>query len=198
VLGRIRAFWVVWYPRLQATFAPHFDTLPFDTFYGAHNESKPSLIRVEADEVTYGLHIMLRYRLERALFSGALAAADLPAAWNSAMEELLGLTPPTDSDGVLQDIHWSQGYFGYFPTYLLGSIFASQLWIAMQADLPDMHAQIATGDYAAILEWMRTTIHQHGKKFTFEQLVERATGGPLDWQPYMHYLAEKYGAIYGL
>ncbi len=136
IIGRSRPFWDFFYPQLQAAWAPAFDDVPQETFYRALNESKPSLIRVEADEVTYGLHIMLRFELENDLINGRVAVHDLPKEWNARMDAYLGVVPPTDSDGVLQDIHWSQGSIGYFPDYLLGSIFSAQLWQAMQRDHP--------------------------------------------------------------
>ncbi len=197
VVGRSRAFWTYWYPRAQAHF-PHLADVPLETFYRAINKSQPSLIRVEADEVTYGLHIMLRFELENDVINGRVAVADLPREWNDRMETYLGVRPPTDSDGVLQDIHWSQGGWGYFPDYLLGSILASQLWDALRRERPGVEAGIARGEFAPLLEWQREQVMQHGAKFTFPELVERATGRPLSWEPYMNYLTAKYGEIYGL
>lgn len=198
VLGRSRGFWRHWFPRMQAAFAPQFDGVELEEFYKALNKSEPSLIRVEADEVTYGLHIILRFELENDLFNGRVKVADLPEEWNARMEQYLGIVPPTDSDGVMQDIHWAAGLMGYFPDYLLGSIMSVQLWEKLQADLPGVEGQIEAGQYAAILDWQRENIHRHGKKFTFPELVERATGSPLSWEPYMNYLKTKYSDIYGL
>lgn len=198
VIGRSRAFWRYWYPRLQKHFAPQLDQVDPETFYKALNKSEPSLIRVEADEVTYGLHIMLRFELEQAIFAGQVRVKDLPREWNDRMEAYFGIRPTGDADGVLQDIHWSWGYFGYFPDYLLGSILSVQLWEQMRQDIPGVDAQIEAGQYDDVLGWQRDKIHRHGMKFTFPETVERATGRSLDWQPYINYLRAKYGEIYGL
>lgn len=197
ILGRSRPFWRHWYPRLQ-TALPALQAVEFETFYRGLNKSQPSLIRVEADEVTYGLHIMLRFELENELINGRVRVADLPREWNDRMEAYLGVRPPSDAKGVLQDIHWAVGLYGYFPDYLLGTIFSVQLWEQMKQDMPDVEAQIERGEYAAILAWQCEHIHQHGMKFTLPELSQRVTGGPLRWQPYMKYLQTKYGAIYGL
>ncbi len=197
ILGRSRAFSRYLLPRLQAAL-PQFGDVNAEALYRAMNKSQPSLIRTEADEVTYGLHIMLRFELEDDLLHGRVKVADLPQTWNERMEAYLGLIPPTDSDGVLQDIHWSQGYIGYFPDYLLGSIFAVQLWEALQQDIPDAEQQFEAGQFEPIGSWLREKVHKHGVKFTLPELAERVTGGPLDWQPYMAYLQAKYGELYGL
>jgi carboxypeptidase Taq len=197
IIGRSRAFWAYWFPRLQAVF-PHFETVDSEAFYKAINRVQPSLIRVAADEVTYGLHIMLRFEIENDLLNGRIKVADLPQIWNDRMEEYLGVRPKTDSEGVLQDIHWSHGDMGYFSNYLLGSIFASQLWAVIQKDIPNLTKLVENGRYTEILAWQRQHIHQHGNKFTFPELAERITGGPLQWQPYMDYLTAKYSDIYGL
>jgi carboxypeptidase Taq len=197
MLGRSRAFWTAQYPRLQAAFAPAFDDLLLEQFYRALNESKRSLIRIEADEVTYGLHVMLRFEIENELINGRIDVADLPREWNARMEQYLGLTPPTDSDGVLQDVHWAWGTFGYFPGYLLGSMFAAQLWAALEKDIPDIGEQIAAGRAGAVLAWTAEHVMQHGGIFTFTELADRAVGG-FSAEPYMAYLKAKYGDIYGL
>ncbi len=198
VIGRSLPFWTYWYPKAQAAFPGALGDVDLKTFHGALNYVEPSFIRVEADEVTYGMHIMVRYELEKDVIGGRLDAADLPEAWNSKIEEYLGIRPTTDSDGVLQDVHWSQGYFGYFPDYLLGSIFAAQLLEAMEQDLPDLWDQVERGEYEAILAWKREHIHRHGRKFTLAEISERATGTPLRWEPYMAYLKDRFSAIYGL
>jgi carboxypeptidase Taq len=195
VIGRSRAFWRFFYPKLQAAFAPVFDDLDEETFYRALNESRPSLIRVEADEVTYGLHIMLRFEIENELINGRLAVSDLPEAWNARMDAYLGVVPPGDSVGVLQDIHWSQGGFGYFPDYLLGSIFASQLWEKLSAGQPAVEDQIAAGQFGDVLAWTAGNVMQHARKYTFPELADRVTGG-FSADPYIVYLSGKYGAIY--
>ena len=197
MVGRSRAFWTYWYPRLQETF-PNFKPVAFEDFYRALNQVKPGLIRVEADEVTYGLHIMLRFELENDILNNRVQVKDLPREWNDRMEALLGVRPPNDSDGVLQDIHWSGGGVGYFPDYWLGSIFAAQLWEQIVKERPSTEKDIAAGEYKGTLGWLREKIHTHGNKFTFPELVKRVTGGPLRWEPYVNYLQKKYGAIYGL
>jgi len=197
-LGRSRAFWAYLYPKLQAAYAPAFDDTAEEDFWKAVNRVEPSLIRVEADEVTYGLHIILRFELENDLLNGRVAVKDLPAEWNARMEEYLGVVPPNDADGVLQDIHWSMGYYGYFPDYLLGSIWAVQLWNAMADDLGDVEGLIRRGEFAPILDWQRGAVMGHGVKFTMPELSERAIGEGLRWEPYMDYLRKKYSQIYGL
>jgi len=198
IIGRSRAFWTHWYPELQSTFPDQLGNVSLDEFYRALNKSEPSLIRVEADELTYGLHIMLRVELENELVNGRLAVKDLPEAWNAKMEEYLGITPPNDTEGVLQDIHWSMGSFGYFADYLLGSIFSVQLWEALKQSIPDAEEQVARGDMTAINSWLNQNIHVHGCKFTFPETSERVTGKPLQWQPYMNYLENKFSEIYQL
>ena len=168
------------------------------TFYKAINKVQPSLIRVEADEATYNLHIMLRMEIEIELMEGRLAVKDLPDAWNSRIKEYLGLTPPTDSLGVLQDIHWSSGYFGYFPTYALGNLISVQLWEKMVKEFPDIEQQIEKGEFGNLLNWLRKNVHSQGAKFEPQELVKRITGSTIDPKPYVHYLEKKYKAIYGI
>jgi len=198
VIGRSREFWRCFYPRLQQAVGKGLSKVDMETFYRALNRSQPSLIRTGADEVTYGLHVILRFELENDVVNGRVRVADLPKEWNARMEAYLGITPPNDADGVLQDVHWSFGYVGYFPTYLLGTVFSVQLWQQMLADHPDIPAQIESGEFETVLGWLREKIHRHGRKFTMPELAERAVGGPLDWQPYIAYLRAKYGEIYGL
>ena len=161
-------------------------------FYRAVNRVRPSLIRVEADEATYNLHVMLRVELELALIEGALDIADLPDAWNAKVQEYLGLTPPDDSKGVLQDIHWSAGLFGYFATYTLGNVIAAQLWERFAAVHPSRDAEVGRGEFAPILAWLHAELHQHGRKFEPQELVARITGSPVDPEPYLRYLEGKY------
>jgi len=198
LVGRSREFWQAYFPRLQAAFPGRFDNVPVERFYRAINRVKPTLIRVEADEATYNLHIMLRFEIEHDLMQGGLAVADLPAAWNSKMQAYFGLTPPNDALGVLQDIHWSDGYFGYFPTYTLGNLTASQLWQTLEQELPNIRSQIASGKFHDLLAWLREKIHRHGAKFQPMELLERVTGARLSPEPYLKYLQTKYGEIYGL
>lgn len=198
LVGRSYAFWKFYYPRLQKAFPAQLANVDLDTFYRGVNRVQPSYIRVEADEATYNLHIMLRLELEIALMEGSLAVKDLPEAWNSRMQETLGVTPPNDSKGVLQDVHWSGGMIGYFPTYALGNLVASQLWEAILRDIPDLEDHIEKGSFAPLLGWLREKIHVHGAKFEPQVLIQRVTGSKIDPAPYMRYLTKKYSAIYGL
>jgi carboxypeptidase Taq len=166
--------------------------------YRAVNKVAPSTIRVEADEVTYSLHIMLRFELELALLEGQVTARELPERWNALMQEYVGITPPNDAEGVLQDIHWSIGHIGYFPTYALGSVLAVQLYESAVAAEPGIPEGIARGEFAPLLGWMREHIHRYGRKFEPDELVQRATGRPLDPEPYLRYLQQKFGALYGI
>jgi carboxypeptidase Taq len=197
-VGRSRAFWSGFFPRLQATFPRQLGPVDPEAFYRAINKVQPSLIRVEADEATYNLHIMLRFDLELELAAKSLDVRDLPAQWNAKMREYLGLTPPDDKMGVLQDVHWSTGYMGYFPTYALGNLIAAQLWERIQVDLPRLNDEIARGQFGSLLSWLRENIHQHGSKFEPVELLQRVLGGGLSAQPYLRYLESKFGEIYGL
>jgi carboxypeptidase Taq len=152
-------------PRLQEVFPSQLGNVPLEDFYKGINKVSPTFIRVEADEATYNLHIMLRLELEIALMEGSLEAGDLPEAWNSRMQEYLGVTPPDDALGVMQDVHWSSGLIGYFPTYALGNLVSVQLWETMQADMPDMDEQIERGEFGNILGWLREKVHRHGAKY---------------------------------
>ncbi len=197
LVGRSRGFlhWV--HPKLKRVFRKHFTKYDAEALYRAANRVQPSLIRIEADEVTYTLHIVIRFELEQELIAGNLAVDDLPAAWNQKMLDYLGVEVPSDSQGVLQDVHWSQGSFGYFPTYSLGSILSGQLWVAIQRDIPDLEAQIGRGEFAALRAWLGTNIHRHGRKFTPRQLLQRVLGvDRIDVQPYLTYLNTKFGELY--
>lgn len=197
LVGRSLPFWEYFYPRLQEYF-PQLRELPLQRFYQGINKVQPSLIRVEADEATYNLHIMLRLEIEIALIEGKLQVRDLPVYWSAKMQEYLGILPPNDALGVLQDIHWSWGLFGYFSTYALGNLISVQLWEKINADLPDLTDQIRAGQFEALLGWLREKIHRHGRKFMPQELVERVTGSKIDAAPYMRYLRRKYSDIYGL
>jgi len=197
LVGRSKPFWEGFYPRLQEYYPSQFGDVSLDAFYRGINKVEPSLIRVEADEATYNLHIMLRLELEIALMEGSLAVKDLPEAWNKRMEEYLGLTPPDDAQGVLQDIHWSAGMLGYFSTYALGNLMSLQLWERINMDIPDLSDQIRKGEFGALLGWLRENIHRHGAKFEPQELMESVTGSKIDPAPYMRYLKTKYAEIYG-
>ncbi len=197
LVGRSRGLWKYFYPQLQAVF-PQLAATDLEMFYRAINKVSSSLIRVEADELTYSLHIMLRFEIEQEVLTGQVRVADLPAVWNAKMDDYLGVTPPNDRLGVLQDTHWAAGLIGYFPTYALGTIVSVQLFNKAIAAVPDIPAQIERGEFAGLLGWLQQNIYRHGKKFMPTELVQRTTGGPLDSGPYVNYLKKKYGEIYGL
>jgi carboxypeptidase Taq len=196
LVGRSRPFWHYFLPQLQEAFPAQLGGIDVEQFYRAINRSQPSLVRVEADELTYNLHIMLRFELELALLEGALAVDDLPAAWNETMQRYLGLTPPNDALGVLQDVHWSGGMIGYFPTYTLGNVISAQLFERASAELTDLPAQFAAGEFGGLLGWLRRNLHAHGRKFTPTELLQRITGGGVQAAPYLAYLRGKFGELY--
>jgi carboxypeptidase Taq len=198
LVGRSRPFWVGFYPKLQEYFPSQLGNVNLDSFYRAINKVEQSLIRTEADEATYNLHIMLRFELELALIEGNLQVSDLPEVWNTKMEEYLGITPPTDAEGVLQDIHWSFGIFGYFSTYSLGNLVASMFWEKILADIPDVEHQFESREFDPLLSWLQDNILQHGAKFKPADLIKRVTGSELTAEPYIRYLETKYGEIYQL
>jgi len=197
-VGRSRAFWECYYPEAQAAFPAALGDVSLDAFHGAINVVAPSLIRVEADEVTYNLHIILRFELERALISERLAVRDVPAAWNDRMRELLGIAPPTNREGCLQDIHWSMGAFGYFPTYALGNLYAAQFYEAAGRAIPDLEKTFRRGDFAPLRDWLRANIHVHGQRYHAAELVRRVTDRPLSADAFLRYVRGKFSAIYGL
>ncbi len=198
MVGRSLPFWQHFYARLQEYFPTQLGNVPLAAFYKGINKVQPSHIRVEADEATYNLHIMLRMELEIALMEGTLAVKDLPDAWNSHMKEYLGVIPPDNSQGVLQDVHWSSAMIGYFPGYALGNLIAAQLWELVNKDLPDLSDHIRRGEFSPLLDWLREKIHKHGGKFETQELIQRVTGSKIDPAPYLRYLTRKYSEIYGL
>jgi carboxypeptidase Taq len=193
-VGRDLSFWKSWWPDLVQAFPSLAGHSP-DAAWQASNAVERSFIRVEADEVTYDLHILLRFELETQLLKGDLAVRDLPSAWNELFRKLLGLKVPDDARGCLQDIHWSLGGFGYFPTYTLGNLTASQLWQAAHRDLPSLPNSIQTRDYSPLLRWLREKIHSHGRRYTAAELVQRATGKPLDPEDHLSILEAKVNAL---
>ncbi len=197
-VGRSRAFWSHFYPPAQSTFPEALNGVGCDDFYAAVNDVRPSFIRVEADEVTYNLHIMIRFELEQRLIAGELLPADVPAAWNSVYTESLGITPPNDAQGCLQDIHWSHGLLGYFPTYALGNMYAAQLFEAARRSLGDLDALFAKGEFTPLREWLNSNVHKYGRQFVPSRLVERITGTPLSHRPLVAHLKAKFEPIYGL
>jgi len=169
-----------------------------DQFHFAVNDVRPSFIRVEADEATYNLHILLRFEMESAFFNGDLKIADIPGVWNEKFKKYFGIIPKDDSEGCLQDVHWSAGLIGYFPTYTLGNLYSAQFFAKAKGDLGDLDGQFVKGDFSGLLGWLRKNIHAHGMRYRPEQLVERVTGKPLLHQPLIDYLRGKYGQLYGL
>jgi carboxypeptidase Taq len=195
-VGRSRAFWAHFEPRYRELFATQLEGISSEQLYREINAVRPTLIRVDSDEVHYNLHIILRFEIEQALFAGDLAVADLPTAWNDACETLLGQRPTHDAEGVLQDVHWSGGSFGYFPSYCLGNMIAAQNWATAHGTLPGLEDDFARGDFSRLLDWTRQEIHHHGKRYDTLELVERVTGEALSPQPLLAYLRERYGEIY--
>ncbi|MEM7347712.1 MAG: carboxypeptidase M32, partial [Chloroflexota bacterium] len=199
ILGRSQQFWQFYYPQLQTRFSDQLQSVTLDNFYRAINQVSPSLIRVEADEVTYNLHIFLRFELEQDLLERRLTVADLPEAWNEKMRAYLGLTPPDDGVGVLQDIHWAAGMMGYFPTYTLGNVLSGQFYGQALSEMPDLPDQFAKGEFGALLAWFTDKIHRHGRKFTANELLEQITGASrIQAQPYLTYITQKFSDIYDL
>lgn len=198
VIGRSRAFWAGRFPQLVARYPDLLNDTDAETLYRAINAVKPSLIRVDADEVTYSLHVILRFNLERRLFSGELDVDDLPSAWRAGMKELLGVEPDTDADGVLQDVHWSMGAFGYFPSYALGNLYGLQFWSALLRDIPDIDQILEKGDFGVPLAWFRERVHAFGRRRTPEELVSEVSGTPLSSVHFIDYLERKYADLYRL
>ena len=197
-VGRSREFINFYFPKLQQAFPDSLSNVTAEEFRRAANRVEPSLIRVEADEVTYGLHIMLRYELEKMMLEGKVNFKDLPELWNSKMQDYLGVTPDSDANGVLQDVHWSSGILGYFPTYQLGNLISAQLWEKMNQDIPDIPEQMSRGEFGQILEWLRKNVHQYGSKYMPKDLIVKATGKPLSSEAYYKYIETKYSEIYNL
>jgi carboxypeptidase Taq len=199
IVGRSRAVWQHYYPRLQELFPTQLGAVPLDTFYRAVNKVQRSLIRTDADEVTYNLHVMMRFDFELALLDGSMAVRDLPEAWHERMESDVGVAPPDDRDGVLQDVHWYGGVIGgSFQGYTLGNILSAQFYSAALKAQPDIPAQLTRGEFGALHGWLQEHVYRPGRKFTAPELVERATGGPLAIEPYIAYLRAKYGELYDL
>ncbi len=197
IIGRSLPFWKHYAPLLRAQYPGQLEHITAEQMVAALNRVQPSLIRVEADECTYNLHIILRFEIEVALIEGRLAVADVPEAWNARMKSLLGIDVPNDALGCLQDIHWSHGSMGYFPTYTLGNLYAAQLFEKIEADLPGVWADVERGDFAPLREWLRRNVHAVGRRMTAPELVRRVTGKEPSEQPYLAYLTKKYGALYG-
>lgn len=198
LIGQSHSFWEYFFPLLQKEFPEQFQTVSLEDFYHAINGVKPGLIRIDSDEVTYNLHIIVRFELEKALMEGSLKVKDLPHAWNSKMREYLGISPEFDGQGCLQDIHWSLGYIGYFPTYTLGNLYSVQFFNAFEKAHPNWKSQVAHGSVDFIRDWLKENIHQYGRQYTPAELCERITGKPLSEEPFVAYLNHKYRSLYRL
>jgi carboxypeptidase Taq len=194
LVGRSPQFWRFFYPRVQETYPEQLSGVALDRFVAGINRVKPSLIRIKADEVTYGMHIILRFELEQDIINGRVELRDLPEAWNERMHDYLGVDVPDDAHGVLQDTHWASGLIGYFATYLLGSVMSVQIWEKALEDVPDLEGQVERGEFAALRDWLGEHVHAQGRKFSPQETLERATGSRIDAKPYLAYLRAKYGA----
>ena len=197
-IGRSLDYWIANYNQLRDKFPANLEDITVAEFYQAINKVEPGLIRTEADELTYHLHILIRFEIEKALIEGSLEAKDLPTAWNEKYKEYLGVDVPDDKHGVLQDIHWSHGSFGYFPTYTLGSLYAAQFFGAAGSNIPNLSDQIKKGELQQLLHWLRENIHSKGKLYTSEELCKQVTGQPLNVQSFLDYAGKKYSEIYGI
>jgi carboxypeptidase Taq len=198
LVGRGRPFWRFFLPRLRGHFPGSFDSVDEETIYRAVNRVYPSPIRIHADEVTYNLHVILRFELEQELVNGQLAVADLPDAWNARMWDYLGVEVASDREGVLQDMHWAGGSMGYFSTYSLGNVISVQIWERLRHDLPDLDEQLERGEFGDLREWLGDRLHRHGRKFSPKETLRRVVGGPIDPKPYLRYLEAKHGAGAGV
>lgn len=197
IVGRSRAFTTWMLPKMQSFF-PELNGIDHEKFYKAINKVKPSLIRVEADEVTYNLHVMVRFEIECAILTGELNINDLPEAWNAKYEEYLGIRPDSNANGCLQDVHWSMGSIGYFPTYSMGNLLSYQIWNTLLMTIPDADDQMARGEFSNIHAWLKENIYQHGSRYTPKELVHRVTGKPMGADDYVKGLTAKYREVYGL
>ena len=197
-VGRSRAFWQFYYPRTQQMFPAVLSDVSMEDFYFAVNEVKPSYIRVEADEITYNLHIMLRFEIEQAIISGDLQVDDIPGAWNELFEDYVGIKVPDDGQGCLQDIHWAFGGFGYFSTYALGNLYGAQFFAKAREDMPNLDELIAAGEFKPLLDWLRTNVYSQGMRYRSGDLVQHVTGKPLSHKPLVAYLQTKFGELYDL
>ncbi|HLO70202.1 MAG TPA: carboxypeptidase M32 [Flavipsychrobacter sp.] len=196
-VGRGKQFWHHFYPKLQQYFPQQLNDVSVEAFYKGMNKVEPSLIRTEADEVTYHFHVMIRYEIEKGLMNGDLFTEDLPEAWNGLYNKYLGVSAQDDKTGVLQDVHWAHGSFGYFPTYSLGSFYAAQFYQQAVKEMPTLADDIANGRLLGLREWLRGKVHQYGRRYTSEELCKQITGTGLDFKVFMQYAHEKYAGIYG-
>ncbi len=196
IIGRSRAFWKHYLPILKAHFPGQLDGISLEQFYRAANQAKPGFIRVESDELTYNLHIFIRFEIEKELIGGSLETGDIPELWKEKYRQYLGITPPDDAHGPLQDIHWAHGAFGYFPTYTIGNLLSAQLYNKALEDYPSIPSEIEQGNMRTLLAWLRDRVHRHGSRYTFAELVKEITGGEVQVGPFMNYLSSKFREIY--
>lgn len=196
IIGKSESFWKHFFPLLKKEFPGQFKGVDVRKFYEAINAVKPSLVRVEADEVTYNLHIILRFEIEKELVEGSIEVKDLPKIWNAKVKEYFGLKVPNDAAGILQDVHWSMGAIGYFPTYTLGNLYSAQFYDAARKKISNLEKEITKGDFGNLLKWLRKNIHQHGKFYTAGELAEKVTGEKLNSRHYIDYIKDKYSKIY--
>jgi len=192
LVGRSLPFWRLFYPRVQETYPEELASVDLDRFYAAVHSVRPGLIRIQADEVTYGMHVMLRFELEQDIVEGRVELRDLPQRWNEKMWEYLGVEVPDDGHGVLQDVHWSGGSIGYFSTYLIGTVASVQIWEAATRDVPDLEEQVGRGEFAPLRDWLGEHVHALGRKYTPQETLRRATGSAIQAQPYLDYLRRTY------
>jgi carboxypeptidase Taq len=194
LVGRSRPFWSLFYPRAQEAFPQQLRAVELDDFLAGINRVRPSLIRIKADEVTYGMHIILRFELEQDIINNRIELRELPQIWNERMHEYLGVDVPNDAQGVLQDTHWASGLIGYFSTYLLGTVMSVQIWQKVLEDIPSLEEEIERGEFASLRNWLGEHVHALGRKFSPQDTLARATGSTIDPKPYLAYLRTKYGA----
>ena len=197
-VGRSLEYWKYNYPSLKSLFPDKLKNIDYNKFYEATNNVKPSLIRTNADELTYHLHVLIRYEIEKGLIEGSIEVKDLPSIWNKKYFDYLGIKVPSDAKGVLQDIHWSHGSFGYFPTYTIGSFYAAQFFHKASTEINNIDTKIGNGDFVELLDWLRNKIHKHGERYDAKVLCERITGEELNFKYFMEYVIKKYSNIYKL
>jgi carboxypeptidase Taq len=197
-VGRSKAFWKWAHPQIGKHLSKKFKNHTPKDLYLATNTTQPSFIRVEADEGTYNMHVMIRFEIERGLISGDIKVKDVPQEWNRRYKDYLGVDVPDDRRGCLQDVHWSFGLIGYFPTYTLGNLYAAQLWETIQKEIPDLDKQIAKGQFIALKDWLNTNIHKHGRRYLASELCKKVTGKELSAEPLLRHLTQKAEAVYGI
>ena len=198
IIGRSKEFWKFWYPRFQEVFSSSLNDYPLEEFYRSINVVQPSLIRVEADEVSYALHIILRFELEKMIIEDSIEVDELPSLWNEKMESLLGIVPPNDAQGILQDVHWSGGGFGYFPSYALGNLYAAQVYSKVCSDIPNLPIDIENGRFSVLLDYLKEHVYQYGKTYYARDLIKKISGEDLNPIHFISYIEKKFYPIYGI